>query len=362
MKRGRVLPELMLTIAQQEELTGWSRRSKTSQALALRARIILACSQTTSNAEVAQALQVSRHTVGKWRKRFCAQGVDGLLDEPRPGAPRQIGDEVIEAVVVKTLEEKPTDATQWSTRSMARALGLSHATVSRIWQAFGLQPHRQQTFKLSSDPMFIEKVRDIVGLYLSPPVKAVVLCVDEKSQIQALDRTQPILPITPGLPERRTHDYMRHGTTTLFAALNIATGEVIGELHRRHRSGEFLQFLRTIEANVPPEQNVHLVMDNYGTHKTPAIKAWFARHPRFQVHFTPTSASWLNQVERWFAEITRKQIRRGTHRSTWALEQAIRQYLDTYNQHPRPFVWAKTADQILDSIRRFCLRISETGH
>lgn len=362
MKRGRPLPELILTARQREVLMGWTRRSKTSQSLALRARIILACSRTTSNAEVAQALQVSRHTVGKWRKRFAEQGVDGLLDEPRSGAPRQIGDDLIEAVVTKTLEEKPADATQWSTRGMARTLGLSHATVARIWQAFGLQPHRQETFKLSNDPLFVEKVRDIVGLYLSPPVKAVVLCVDEKSQIQALDRTQPILPLAPGIAERRTHDYMRHGTTTLFAALDIATGEVIGELHRRHRSSEFLQFLRTIEANVPAELDVHLVMDNYGTHKTPTIKSWFARHPRFQVHFTPTSASWLNQVERWFAEITRKQIRRGTHRSTRALEQAIRQYLDHYNQNPRPFIWAKTADQILDSVRRFCLRISETGH
>ena len=245
---------------------------------------------------------------------------------------------------------------------MARAMGMSQTAVSRIWRAFGLQPHRQETFKLSSDPFFVEKVRDIVGLYMDPPLKAMVLCVDEKSQIQALDRTQPILPLMPGIPERRTHDYMRHGTTTLFAALDIATGQVIGELHRRHRSTEFLQFLRSIEANVPAQLDVHLVMDNYGTHKTPAVKAWFARHPRFHVHFTPTSASWLNQVERWFATLTEKCIRRGTHRSTRQLEQAIRQYLELNNSDPKPFAWVKSADDILASIERFCLRISNSGH
>ena len=245
---------------------------------------------------------------------------------------------------------------------MARAMQVSQTAVSRIWRAFGLQPHRQETFKLSTDPLFVQKVRDIVGLYLDPPLKAMVLCVDEKSQIQALDRTQPILPLAPGIPERRTHDYMRHGTTTLFAALDIATGEVIGELHRRHRSAEFLKFLRTIEANVPADLQVHLVMDNYGTHKTAAIKAWFARHPRFQVHFTPTSASWINQVERWFATLTEKYIRRGTHRSTQQLEQAIRKYLELNNANPKPFAWAKSADDILASIERFCLRISNSGH
>ena len=245
---------------------------------------------------------------------------------------------------------------------MARETGLSQTAVSRIWRAFGLQPHRQETFKLSTDPLFVDKVRDIVGLYLAPPTKALVLCVDEKSQIQALDRTQPILPLAPGIPERRTHDYMRHGTTTLFAALDIASGEVIGELHRRHRSSEFLQFLRTIDASVPATLDVHLVMDNYGTHKTPKVRDWFARHPRFHVHFTPTSASWINQVERWFATLTEKQIRRGSHRSTRQLEQAIRSYLDTYNADPRPFVWSKSADDILASIERFCLRISNSGH
>jgi transposase len=311
---------------------------------------------------VAARQRVTPQTVSKWRARFVEQRLDGLLDAPRPGAPRSIDDTRIDAVIAKTLESVPAGATHWSTRSMARDAGLSQTAVSRIWRAFGLQPHRQETFKLSSDPLFVEKVRDIVGLYLDPPVKAMVLCVDEKSQIQALDRTQPLLPLAPGIPERRTHDYARHGTTTLFAALDIATGEVIGETHRRHRSSEFLQFLRTIEANVPPKLDIHLVMDNYGTHKTPTIKAWFARNPRFHVHFTPTSASWLNQVERWFATLTHNYIRRGTHRSTRQLEQAIRQYLELNNARPKPFVWSKSADDILASIERFCLRTSNSRH
>ena len=288
--------------------------------------------------------------------------LDGLLDAPRPGAPRTIDDARIDQVIAMTLEQRPSNATHWSTRSMAQVSGLTQTAVSRIWRAFGLQPHRQETFKLSSDPQFVAKTRDIVGLYLDPPTKAMVLCVDEKSQIQALDRTQPLLPLAPGIAERRTHDYERHGTTSLFAALDIATGEVIGQLHRRHRSDEFLKFLRTIEANVPTELDIHLVMDNYGTHKTPKVRAWFARHPRFHVHFTPTSASWLNQVERWFATLTQKQIRRGTHRSTRQLEDAIRQYLETYNAAPRPFSWTKSADDILASIERFCLRTSNSRH
>jgi transposase len=300
--------------------------------------------------------------VGKWRRRYVEQRLDGLLDAPRSGAPRTIDDARVDAVIAKTLETTPEAATHWSTRTMAREMGMTQTAVSRIWRAFGLQPHRQDTFKLSSDPLFVDKVRDIVGLYLNPPLKAMVLCVDEKSQIQALDRTQPLLPLAPGIPERRTHDYMRHGTTTLFAALDIATGEVIGELHRRHRSSEFLQFLRTIEASVPGELDVHLVMDNYGTHKTPSIKSWLARHSRFHVHFTPTSASWLNQVERWFATLTDKHIRRATHRSTRQLEQAIRHYLEVHNANAKPFVWTKTADDILASIERFCLRTSNSRH
>jgi len=343
-------------------LEAWSRRRNTAQALALRARIVLACQQDRSNGEVARELRVTRGTVGKWRGRFQSARLEGLLDEPRPGAPRTISDTVVEQVIAKTLHEKPRAATHWSSRAMAKSSGLSQSAVVRIWRAFGLQPHRAETFKLSTDPLFIEKVRDIVGLYLNPPDRALVLCVDEKSQIQALDRTQPILPMMPGVPERRTHDYSRHGTTTLFAALNIATGKVIGELHRRHRSQEFLHFLRTIEEAVPKRLDVHLVMDNYGTHKTPTVKRWLARNPRFHVHFTPTSASWLNQVERWFATLTQRQIRRGTHRSTIELERAIRDYLAVNNRDPKPFVLTKTADQILESIKRFCMRTSDSGH
>jgi len=360
--RGRPKARLVLSESEREQLKALTLRRKTAQALALRARIVLACADGVDNRSVAARQRVTPQTVSKWRARFVDQRLDGLLDAPRPGAPRSIDDARVDAVIAKTLESVPTGATHWSTRAMAREMQVSQTAVSRIWRAFGLQPHRQETFKLSSDPLFVEKVRDIVGLYLDPPLKAMVLCVDEKSQIQALDRTQPILPLAPGIPERRTHDYMRHGTTTLFAALDIATGEVIGQLHRRHRSSEFLQFLRTIEANVPADLDVHLVMDNYGTHKTPSIKAWFARHPRFQVHFTPTSASWLNQVERWFATLTEKYIRRGTHRSTRQLEQAIRQYLDIHNANPKPFAWVKSADDILASIERFCLRTSNSRH
>jgi len=295
-------------------------------------------------------------------RAFLVRRVDGLLDEPRPGAPRQIGDEEIEAVVTRTLESTPRDATHWSTRSMAEASGLSHMTVKRIWSAFGLKPHRVDTFKLSTDPLFVDKVRDIVGLYLAPPDRALVLCVDEKSQIQALDRTQPVLPMRPGQAERRSHDYKRHGTTTLFAALDTESGKVIGECHRRHRSIEFRKFLDTIDQSVPAELGVHMIMDNYGTHKTLLIRRWLARRSRFHVHFTPTSASWINMVERFFALLTDKQIRRGVHRSTRMLEKAIRDYLDLHNQSPKPFCWTKSADEILSSVARFCQRTSVTGH
>lgn len=363
MRRGPKLEPIILTTEENNRLVEWTRRHKTAQALAMRARVVLSCQQSDrSNGEIAEQLRVTPQTVGKWRTRFAQKRLDGLLDEPRPGAPRTIGDALVEKLIAKTLHEKPREATHWSSRSMAKASGLSQTAVVRIWHAFGLQPHRAETFKLSTDPLFIEKVRDIVGLYLNPPDRALVLCVDEKSQIQALDRTQPILPMMPGVPERRTHDYSRHGTTTLFAALNIATGKVIGELHRRHRSQEFLQFLRTIEETVPKKLDVHLVMDNYGTHKTPTVKRWLARNPRFHVHFTPTSASWLNQVERWFATLTERQIRRATHRSTVELERAIRSYLTLNNREPKPFVWTKTADQILESIKRFCMRTSNSGH
>lgn len=360
--RGRPKAPLVLDQTERERLVALTMRRKTAQALALRARIVLACADGAPNEAVATRQRVTPQTVSKWRARFVKDRLDGLLDAPRPGQPRTIKDAQVEAVIAKTLESVPAGATHWSTRSMAREAGLTQSAVSRIWRAFGLQPHRQETFKLSTDPLFVEKVRDIVGLYLDPPVKAMVLCVDEKSQIQALDRTQPILPLALGIPERRTHDYMRHGTTTLFAALDIATGEVIGEMHRRHRSSEFLQFLKTIEANVPVDLDVHLVMDNYGTHKTTMIKTWLARRPRFHVHFTPTSASWLNQVERWFATLTDKYIRRSTHRSTRQLEQAIRQYLELNNADPKPFAWTKSADDILASIQRFCMRINNSGH
>ena len=362
MPGGRPKAELVLSDAEREQLKALTLRRKTAQALALRARIVLGCADGMDNNAVAARHRVTPQMVSKWRARFVALRLDGLLDAPRPGAPRSIDDARVDAVIAKTLESIPEGATQWSTRSMAHQMGLSQTAVSRIWRAFGLQPHRQESFKLSSDPLFVEKVRDIVGLYLDPPLKAMVLCVDEKSQIQALDRTQPMLPLAPGIPARRTHDYMRHGTTTLFAALDIATGEVIGQTHRRHRSAEFLQFLRTIEASVPAESDIHLVMDNYGTHKTPTIRNWFARHPRFHAHFTPTSASWLNQVERWFSTLTTQYIRRGTHRSTRQLEQAIRDYLELNNANPKPFSWSKSADDILASIERFCLRTSNSRH
>jgi len=360
--RGRPKAELVLSQSEQEQLQAWAQRRKTAQALALRARIVLQCASGQENQMVAQRLRVTPQTVSKWRSRFVQQRLDGLLDSPRPGRPRTIEDARVDAVIARTLETVPARATHWSTRSMAREMAVSPSAVGRIWRAFGLQPHRQETFKLSTDPQFVAKVRDIIGLYLEPPTRALVLCVDEKSQIQALDRTQPILPLAPGVPERRTHDYMRHGTTTLFAALDIATGKVIGQMRRRHRASEFLGFLSTIEANVPADLDVHLVMDNYGTHKTAAIRAWFARRPRFHVHFTPTSASWLNQVERWFSTLTQSYIRRGTHRSTRQLEQAIKQYLNLNNADPKPFVWTKSADDILASVKRFCLRISEAGH
>ena len=360
--RGRPKAPLVLTEAERSELQALAVRRKPAQAVALRARIVLACADGMDNNTVAERLKVTKQTVSKWRGRFVKYRRDGLLDAPRSGAPRSIEDERVEAVIAKTLESVPKGATHWSTRLMARDMGMTQNAILRIWHAFGLQPHRQETFKLSTDPLFVEKVRDIVGLYLNPPLKAMVLCVDEKSQIQALDRTQPLLPLSPGLPEKRTHDYVRHGTTTLFAALDVATGKVIGETHRRHRSSEFLQFLRTIEANVPSTLDIHLVMDNYGTHKTDTIKRWLAARPRFHVHFTPTSASWMNQVERWFSTLTERCIRRGTHRSTQELEKAIRIYLDVNNASPQPFSWSKTADDILASIERFCLRISQSAY
>jgi transposase len=362
MRTGRPIPVLSLTEAEQETLQNWARRPKSAQALALRARIVLRCAEGMTNTAVARQVQVRSQTVGKWRQRFVERRLDGLLDEPCPGTPRKVSDADVERALTMTLESTPKDATHWSTRSLAKQAGLSRSTVGRIWHAFALQPHRSETFKLSKDPLFIDKVRDIVGLYMDPPDRALVLCVDEKSQIQALHRTQPLLPMRPGQVERRTHDYARHGTTSLFAALDVKTGTVIGEFHRRHRSLEFRKFLDTIDQAVPSDLDVHLILDNYGTHKTASVRRWLAKRPRFHVHFTPTSASWINLVERWFAALTEKQIRRGVHRSVRELETAIQQYLDVSNGSPKPFVWTKSADEILASVARFCARTSGSGH
>lgn len=362
MRIGRPVPPLTLTDEERTTLEQWARRRKTAQALALRARIILGCGGGLTNTAVAADLRIGKATVGKWRARFLERRLDGLLDEPRPGAPRTVTDADVERVVTLTLETTPEDATHWSTRSMAERAGLGKSTVNRIWRAFGLQPHRTETFKLSGDPLFVEKVRDIAGLYLNPPDRALVLCVDEKTQIQALDRTRPLLPMRPGQVERRTHDHERHGTTSRFAALDARTGKVVGQCQRRHRAVEFRKFLDTIDASVPAELDVHLIMDNYGTHKTALIHRWLAKRLRYHVHFTPTSASWMNLVERWFGLLTEKQIRRGVHRSTQALEEAITHYLAVTNEHPKPFVWTKTADEILANVARFCLRTSGTRH
>jgi transposase len=351
-----------LTDDERAQLQAWERRRSSAQALALRSRIVLAAAEGPNNTEIAQQLGIAVSSVRKWRNRFAEHRLDGLIDEPRPGQPRKITDEKVEEVIVKTLETTPKDATHWSTRSMAKEVGLNQTAVHRIWKAFGLQPHRSETWKLSKDPQFIDKVRDVVGLYLNPPERAVVLCVDEKSQIQALDRTAPILPMLPGTPERATHDYKRSGTSSLYAALDVATGKVIGALHSRHRAIEFKKFLQRIDAEVPAEFDVHLVLDNSSTHKTPAIQRWLAAHPRFALHFTPTSSSWLNLVERWFAELTTKKLRRGAHRSVRQLNTDIRAWIDTWNDNPRPFVWTKTADEILDSIARYCTRINESRH
>ena len=362
MQQGRPVAKMTLTAEEYATLQGWAQRPKTAQALALRARVILACAEGKSNTAVSGALQLCRQTVGKWRGRFLAQRLDGLLDEPRPGAPRRIGDSQVERVITFTLESTPANATHWSTRLMAQRCGMSQSAVSRIWRAFALQPHRSETFKLSRDPLFIEKLRDIVGLYLNPPERALVLCVDEKAQIQALDRTQPLLPMRPGQIERRTHDYERHGTTSLFAALEMASGKVIGECHRRHRALEFRRFLDTVEAATPAGLDVHLILDNYGTHKTPLIQRWLVRHPRYRLHFTPTGSSWINLVERWFGTLTERQLRRGVHRSTRELEEALQRYVEKYNHDPKPFVWTKTADEILEAVARFCKRTSDSGH
>jgi transposase len=351
-----------LSEVEREQLESWSRRWTTAHALAQRSKIVLLVADGLRTGEIAARLDVHRNTVAKWRRRFEAERLDGLVDEPRPGQPRTISDAMVDEVITRTLESTPKDATHWSTRSMAAEVGLTQSAVHRIWKAFGLQPHRTETFKLSRDPQFVAKVRDVVGLYLNPPERAVVLCVDEKSQIQAIDRTQPILPLAPGVPERATHDYKRHGTSSLYAALDLSTGKVIGALHSRHRAIEFKRFLQTLDREVPGELDVHVILDNSSTHKTPAIRKWLTAHPRFVLHFTPTSASWLNLVERWFAELTTKKLRRGAHRSVQALNSDIKTWMKTWNDDPKPYVWTKTADQILESIARYCTRINESRH
>jgi transposase len=354
--------EVVLDGEQRETLERWARRPKSAQALALRCRIVLAAAEGRSSTEIAARLGCHTSTVGKWRGRFACRGLDGLHDEPRPGKPRSISDEDVERVIVKTLEEQPKDATHWSTRSMAAATGMSQSAVSRIWRAFALKPHQVESFKLSPDPQFIDKVRDVVGLYLNPPEAAVVLCVDEKAQIQALDRSAPVLPLMPGVPARQTHDYVRHGTTNLYAALDVASGQVISEMTPRHRAEEFRRFLNLIDRSVPADLDVHVVLDNSSTHKTPSIQRWLVLHPRFTFHFTPTYSSWLNLVERWFAELTAKWIKRGSHRSVRDLVASIRTWIANWNDGPKPFVWHKTADEILDSLAAYCQRINDSGH
>jgi transposase len=361
---GRGRKPLVVELREEDRVTlqSWAARRKTAQALATRARIILRAAAGLNSTAIAGELKLDLNTVLKWRRRFVERGVDGLPDEPRPGQPRKLSDAQIEEVIRRTLESKPADATHWSTRSMAKACGLNQTAVSRIWRAFALQPHRSENFKLSKDPLFIDKVRDIVGLYMNPPDRALVLCVDEKSQIQALERTAPLLPLRPGQAERRAHDYKRHGTTSLFAALNTRTGAVLGKTFRRHRAQEFRQFLDLIEQNVPAGLDVHLILDNSSTHKTPAIQRWLVKRPRYHLHFTPTSSSWLNMVERWFAALTEKQLRRSSFRSTRQLEQTIREFLAVHNAQPKPFIWTKSADDILNSIARFCRRTNDSGH
>lgn len=364
MPLGRPRKPLTLTADERDKLLTWSRRPTSAQRLALRSNIVLAAAEGHSNTQIAADLRITLPTVGKWRQRFLDRRLDGLTDEPRPGATRTTTEAHVEAVVTKTLETKPKNATHWSTRGMAEAMGLSQTAISRIWRAFGLKPHLHETFKFSTDPYFVEKVRDVVGLYLNPPDRAMVLSVDEKSQVQALDRTQPILPMTPGQAERGTHDDVRHGTTSLFSALDVATGKVIGKCYRRHRHQEFLKFLGEIDKAIAFEEGVtiHLVMDNDATHKTPAVKQWLTKHPRFEVHFTPTSASWINQVERFFAEITEKRIRRGAFKTVKALEESIEAYLADHNANPKPFRWVATADLILQKVEDICKRTCNSGH
>jgi transposase len=361
-RTGRPKAVLELSEEECEQLLRWSRRAKSAQALALRSKIVLECASGLDNKQVASKLAVTQATVGKWRSRFVELRLDGLGDDARPGRPPSITVEQVEDVVVATLESTPANATHWSRQKMAQRTGLSRSTIGRIWQTFDLKPHRSDTFKLSNDPLFVDKVVDVVGLYLNPPEAAVVLCVDEKSQVQALARSQPAFPMMPGMPDKRTHDYVRHGTTSLFAAFTTADGSVISSMHRRHRTVEFRKFLTKLDAEVAADLEVHLVCDNYGTHKSPAIVAWLAAHPRFHVHYTPTYSSWLNQVERWFAYLTDDLLRRGDHRSVQALEKDIRDWVKAWNENPKPFIWTKTAEEILTSLGRLIQRINGQGH
>jgi transposase len=361
-RTGRPKAVLELTDLEREQLVRWERRRKSSQALALRSRIVLQCTAGLSNREVAEVVGVSPATVGKWRSRFCELRLDGLQDDPRPGRPASITTDQVEEVLVATLESTPPNATHWTRASMAARSGLSKSTVGRIWRAFELKPHRTDTFKLSNDPLFVEKVYDVIGLYLNPPEAAVVLCVNEKRQVQALARSQPAFPMMPGMPEKRTHDYLRHGTTSLFAAFNTEDGTVISSLHRRHRTVEFKRFLSKIDSEVPDDLDVHLVCDNYGTHKSPAIRRWLDQHPRFHVHYTPTYSSWINQVERWFAYLTDQLLRRSDHRSVQALEKDIREWVKAWNENPKPFIWPKPAEEILASLQRLLQRTCGAGH
>ena len=361
-RRGRPAVVVVLSAEEREVLERWARRPKSSQALALRCRIVLAAAEGRANKDIAAELGCGGDTVSKWRGRFALRRLDGLHDDPRPGKPRTISDEDVERVIIKTLEETPVDATHWSTRSMARATGMSQTAVSKIWRAFGLKPHLVDEFKLSPDPQFIDKVRDVIGLYLNPPDAAIVLCVDEKTQVQALDRTAPILPLMPGVPARRTHDYVRNGTTNLYAALDVASGNVIADMTDRHRAQEFQRFLNLINRQVPDHLDIHVILDNVSSHKTPAIQRWLIAHPRVSFHFTPTYSSWMNLVERWFAELTNRWLRRSTHHSTSHLVASIRTWIDTWNDNPKPYTWHKTADDILDTIATYCRRINDSGH